>query len=70
MDLGLRWGTASIRKMYTDVKAIREKLESKIIRNENIPAWSKNIEKMRAIDAHLEEAEKGLAKLLRMKGMK
>lgn len=70
MDLGLRWGTASIKKMYKDVKAIRERLQAKIIKHENIPAWHKKIEKMRMLDSTLEEAENQLSALLRMKGVK
>ena len=70
MDMGLRWGTASVERMYKDVKVIREKIAAKIIRNENTPSWANSIDRLRSIDSLLEKAEKELVQLKRMKGVK
>ena len=70
MEVSLRWGTASVRKMKKDVQSIRERLQAKILKVENIPAWGSKVEKMKEIDKDLEVAESKLSKLLRMKGVK
>ena len=68
--MSLRFGTASLAVMRSDLQKIRDRLQARIIKLEGIPSYKKTVEKLKVIDRDFQSADDGLLGLLKSRRLK